>query len=293
VTPTFAFSSGDPAAGFECSLDRAAFASCTSPYTPSPLTPGRHTFEVRAVDAAGNADPSPAAVVDPATGTPGFEVVDRPAFGREFNLEERSGEVFVSVPGAEGKASVSIAQRRGPYRSPVKGRRFVPIEQVRQIPLGSLVDTRFGTGGITTAADPAAKRLQSGSFAAGVFQVLQARKRKARGLTELRLKGSSFSPCRSGVGGKRTQGSVGRAIALAARKKLSRQTIRSLRGNADGNYRTRGKYSAATIRATIWITADRCDGTLTTVKRGKVAVRDFRRKKTVVVRAGKSYLARP
>ena len=36
---------------------------------------------------------------------------------------------------------------------------------------------------------------------------------------------------------------------------------------------------------------DRCDGTLTTVKRGKVAVRDFRLKKTIVVTAGKSYLA--
>jgi hypothetical protein len=38
--------------------------------------------------------------------------------------------------------------------------------------------------------------------------------------------------------------------------------------------------------------ADRCDGTLTSVKRGKVAVRDFRRKRTIVVGAGKSYLAR-
>ena len=37
---------------------------------------------------------------------------------------------------------------------------------------------------------------------------------------------------------------------------------------------------------------DRCDGTLTTVSRGKVAVRDFRRKKTIVVAAGKRYLAR-
>jgi hypothetical protein len=36
---------------------------------------------------------------------------------------------------------------------------------------------------------------------------------------------------------------------------------------------------------------DRCDGTLTTVKRGTVAVRDFRRKKTVAVKAGHSYLA--
>ena len=38
---------------------------------------------------------------------------------------------------------------------------------------------------------------------------------------------------------------------------------------------------------------DSCAGTLTTVRRGTVTVRDFRRKKTVVLTRGKSYLARP
>jgi hypothetical protein len=37
---------------------------------------------------------------------------------------------------------------------------------------------------------------------------------------------------------------------------------------------------------------DRCDGTLTSVRRGTVAVRDFRRRKTIVLTGGKSYLAR-
>jgi hypothetical protein len=46
------------------------------------------------------------------------------------------------------------------------------------------------------------------------------------------------------------------------------------------------------VRGTVWEIEDRCDGTLTRVKRGKVAVRDFRRKKTVIVKAGKSYLAK-
>ena len=38
--------------------------------------------------------------------------------------------------------------------------------------------------------------------------------------------------------------------------------------------------------------ADRCDGTLTKVSRGKVAVRDFRRHKTILLRKGKHYLAK-
>ena len=37
---------------------------------------------------------------------------------------------------------------------------------------------------------------------------------------------------------------------------------------------------------------DRCDGTLTKVQRGTVVVRDFRKKKNIVVKARKSYLAR-
>jgi hypothetical protein len=38
--------------------------------------------------------------------------------------------------------------------------------------------------------------------------------------------------------------------------------------------------------------ADRCDGTLTKVTEGAVAVRDRVRHKTVLVKAGHSYLAR-
>ncbi len=70
-----------------------------------------------------------------------------------------------------------------------------------------------------------------------------------------------------------------------------RRTIRRLRGRGRGRFRTRGRYSAATVRGTDWTATDRCDGTLTSVRRGRVVVRDFRRKKNIVVRAGKSYLA--
>ena len=41
-------------------MDAAAFAVCTSPFTTAALSQGSHTFDVRAVDAAGNVDLSPA-----------------------------------------------------------------------------------------------------------------------------------------------------------------------------------------------------------------------------------------
>jgi hypothetical protein len=58
-TLIFAFVSEDPAATFSCSLNGSAFAAC-SPWTPYDVTPGTYTFQVRAKDAAGNVDPTPA-----------------------------------------------------------------------------------------------------------------------------------------------------------------------------------------------------------------------------------------
>jgi hypothetical protein len=46
------------------------------------------------------------------------------------------------------------------------------------------------------------------------------------------------------------------------------------------------------VRGTVWLVEDRCDETLTKVKQGAVVVRDFRRRRNVLVRAGDRYLAR-
>lgn len=47
-------------ASFECRLDQASFASCTSPASVDPVSDGPHRFEVRATDEAGNVEPEPA-----------------------------------------------------------------------------------------------------------------------------------------------------------------------------------------------------------------------------------------
>jgi hypothetical protein len=63
---TFEFSSPDAdVSKFQCSIDGAALEdNCTSPKSYSNLAAGQqHTFRVNAVDAAGNADPTPAVYV--------------------------------------------------------------------------------------------------------------------------------------------------------------------------------------------------------------------------------------
>jgi hypothetical protein len=54
------FSSNEPGSTFECKLDRKPFKPCSSPKRLKKLDPGKHKFRVRATDAAGNTDPTPA-----------------------------------------------------------------------------------------------------------------------------------------------------------------------------------------------------------------------------------------
>jgi hypothetical protein len=64
--PTFTFSSNDPNATYElnatfrCRHDNTDFVPCGSPYTLPTLGDGDHSFDVYAVDPAGNSDLSPA-----------------------------------------------------------------------------------------------------------------------------------------------------------------------------------------------------------------------------------------
>jgi hypothetical protein len=60
LAPTFTFSASEGGSSFECNLDDAGWSSCPSPQTYNGLADGEHSFAVRAVDALGNTDPTPA-----------------------------------------------------------------------------------------------------------------------------------------------------------------------------------------------------------------------------------------
>ena len=60
TSASFEFSASEAGSTFECSLDGSAWGACSSPQQYSNLGEGDHTFRVRARDASGNADPTPA-----------------------------------------------------------------------------------------------------------------------------------------------------------------------------------------------------------------------------------------
>jgi ferric-dicitrate binding protein FerR (iron transport regulator) len=64
--------------------------------------------------------------------------------------------------------------------------------------------------------------------------------------------------------------------------------VRQLWAQTKGRFRTKGRFASATVRGTKWQTEDLCLATRITVAEGIVAVLDYRRKKTTVVRAGNS-----
>ena len=74
--------------------------------------------------------------------------------------------------------------------------------------------------------------------------------------------------------------------SISQKRKSSKKRVRRLFGNAKGSFRTSGRNAAATVRGTRWSVQDRCDGTLVTVQRGRVEVRDKVKRKTIIVRTG-------
>ena len=145
------------------------------------------------------------------------------------------------------------------YRRPGQARR-APLTTEIQVPVNTIIDATKGQMGITSANGAA-------DFKDGAFVVREPRTQR---VTQLFLAGGHPERCKPG----------------------STSVVRQLWGSGKGRFQTRGKYAAATVRGTTWRVQDRCDGTLTIVTQGVVAVRDFRLRRTVLVRAGRRYLAR-
>lgn len=102
----------EPGATFQCSLDGAPFAACAARIRYARLAQGRHVVAVRAVDAAGNVDRSPARVrwtVD--TVPPVTRIVPRPKLRVWFAAAGERGATYrCSLDGRR------FSSCRSPYR---------------------------------------------------------------------------------------------------------------------------------------------------------------------------------
>jgi WD40 repeat protein len=146
---------------------------------------------------------------------------------------------------------------------------FVSLTQLQNVPVGSELDTTRGRVRLVSAAGK--KKTQSGVFYSG-RAIVRQKKAKAP-VTTLQISGPLKCPKR-------------RIAALA------KPPRRSLWGDAKGRFSTKGRFASAAVRGTIWLTEDRCDGTLVRVLKGRVQVLDRVRNRRVLLKAGQSYFAR-
>jgi hypothetical protein len=167
------------------------------------------------------------------------------------------------------------------------GKVFEPLKRETQIPVGSIIDATNGVVTEISAVDGSG-RDQSVSWSEGRFIATQ--------------EGAALS-------------SVGAMLAAAKKKKPKKAPVgpttiatmtgplsncvnakspggRSLLGDGLGRHRIVGERSSATTSGARWRVQDLCNGkTRTVVLRGKVSVRDFKRKRTVVLKKGGKYVA--
>jgi len=209
-----------------------------------------------------------------------------PVLGRTIDVDHVIGKVFVKLPST---SSGNAAHPAVASPAPVKGRGFIPLLEPRALPTGTQIDARRGSLRIRTASGLRRGKVQSGTFARGLFRVTQNRTGLSKGLTTLSLLEGAF-PGGPTYAACRAHSAIDRLSAHSAR--LSSQIIQTLHASVHGRFRTRGRNSANTVRGTVWDTTDRCDGTLTVVHRGTVVVTDFTRHRTIAVHAGHRYLAR-
>jgi len=210
-----------------------------------------------------------ASVSQPAP-TPSPASVPKPVLAKSANVERVSGTVLIEVPGST---------------------RFVPLSTLQNIPIGATINATNGSVQVTVALPNG--KTQTGIYFGGEFILRQGH----NGETIAVLTGGSFKGCpkppksKKHTSGKQSKDRTGTQLARIAR--FTKKTpVRHLWTNAHGNFTTKGKYGAAAVRGTEWLTQDQCDGTFFRVTRDVITVTSFAvHNRKTTVREGHSFLA--
>jgi len=251
---SFAFEASE-LGSFECRIDSddpAAWSACSSPQSYSSLADGNHFFEVRATDALGHVDPTPAfAAFSIYTGPP------KPVAGKTFNLEPVEGSIELQCPGETASA---------------------PLTGFKQVPMGCLINTRHGVVDLT-ASKGSSNELQGAHFWGGVFVATQDEGDNQT--VGLKLAGRRMCE-RRGAGKEAT-------ARISSGGKHGRRLWGSGKGNysTSGSYG-----SATVRGTTWLVVDRCDSSTLVKVAEGTVAVRDFVKDKDVTLTTGEQYIAK-
>jgi hypothetical protein len=180
-----------------------------------------------------------------------------PQAGKTFNIEPAGGNVSTKC------------RNDGDFRK---------LDRPKQVTLDCEIDADDGTVSVT-ASKGSSGETQTALFWGGTFDIDQEAGDNREAVMTL--------------AGQRRCEKRGDRIGKGRQLSRSGSKGRKLWGSGEGNYKTVGSHGSATVRGTIWLVHDRCDGsTLFKVKRGTVVVRDFIKDNSVVLQAGQSYIAK-
>jgi hypothetical protein len=189
--------------------------------------------------------------------------------------------VRAGLPPPVAGESVNIDTADGTVKTKCQGEKaFTGLTGAKQVPVGCLIDANRGTVALT-ASKGHDDETESADFWGGLFRVSQETGQDQDAV--MTLSGQLRCEIRKTATGSR-----------AGKRSRRRGGGRKLWGSGEGNYKTVGSHGAATVRGTIWLVQDRCDGsTLFKVKSGTVWINDFVKGIRVVLQAGEQYVIEP
>jgi hypothetical protein len=283
---------------YECALDGGAFGACPPNNVYSNLPVGPHFVLVRAIDAAGNVDASPArgdwtvfgdqdgdGVLDstdncPAVSNANQRDSDGDDIGDACDAAPRRSDFAPPGPLEPGRTS-NVELLAGEVLAYLAGRGFVPLTAAASVPLGVPIDARKGALRLVTAAsfrgagDPKAAS-QSATLASAIFVARQQRVRGGAASTNLLL-----------------QTPAGASAACApGRRPPTKGVVRRLTATAKGRMQVSAAAASVSVRSASWTVEDGCRGTRVRVTKGSVTVHRRGKRKGITVRAGRSYLVK-
>lgn len=199
---------------------------------------------------------------------PPTTAAEQPTFRIDSNLSKSTGDILIRLPGTNT---------------------FVPLEKDAVVPLGTIVDATKGTAVVTWARPDGST--YSARFWAGVFEIKQTTGSNPIGEVKLRddLVGKAASARASTAAG--ISSAAAQFEAWIAKKKKKGKRKNKVWGDGKGKFRSSGSNSSASVRGTRWLVENFQNATRTYVRSGIVDVRDFKRRKTIRLRKGKSYIA--